>query len=42
LVSGEGKQVFRSEGGEDGVKSWDRKVTFLLNTIRYAVGLENV
>jgi hypothetical protein len=34
--------VFRPESSEDGRESWDSKLTFLLATIRYAVGLGNV
>jgi hypothetical protein len=33
LGSGEGKQLFRPEGGEEGRKSWDSKLTFLLAAI---------
>jgi hypothetical protein len=33
LGSGEGKQVFKPEGVEEGRKSWDSKLTFLLATI---------
>ena len=39
---GEDKQVCRPEGGEDERESWDTKLTFLLATISYAVGLGNV
>jgi hypothetical protein len=42
LDSGVGEQVFRPEGGEDGRKSWESKLTFLLATFRYDVGLRNV
>jgi solute carrier family 6 amino acid/orphan transporter-like 15/16/17/18/20 len=31
--SGEGKQVFKAEGGEEERESWDGKLTFLLATI---------
>jgi len=30
--SGEGKQVFTSEGREDGKESWDSKLIFMLAT----------
>ena len=39
LGSGEGKQLFRPEGGEDGRKSLESKLTFLFANIRY--GLRN-
>jgi hypothetical protein len=42
LGSGEGEQEFRAEGGEDGRKSWESKLTFLLATFHYAVGLGNI
>jgi len=34
--------VFRLEGVEDERKSWDSKLTFLLTTAGYAVGIGNV
>jgi len=39
LSSGEGKQVFRLEGGEDAQESWDSKMIFQMATVGYAVGL---
>jgi hypothetical protein len=42
LGSGEGKQVFRPEGGEEERETCDSTLTFLLTTIICAVGLGNV
>jgi solute carrier family 6 amino acid/orphan transporter-like 15/16/17/18/20 len=42
LSSGEGKQVLKPEGIEEERESWDSKLTFLLATTGYAVGLRNI
>jgi hypothetical protein len=38
LGSGEGKQEFRSEGGEEERESWDSKLIELLAAIGYVAG----
>jgi solute carrier family 6 amino acid/orphan transporter-like 15/16/17/18/20 len=42
LGFGEGKQVFRPEGGEEERERWDSKLIFLLATISFVVGLGNI
>jgi len=39
LSSGEGKQLFRLESGEDAHESWGSKMAFQVDTVGYAVGL---
>ena len=42
MGSGEGKQMFRPEGGEVDRESWESKLAYLLATIGYAVGRGSV
>ena len=42
VVSGERKQVFQPDGGEEKRQSWNRKLTLFLAAICYVVGLGNV
>ena len=42
LCSGEGKQEFRTEGGEEGRELRESKLILLLVAVGYVVGLGNV